>query len=322
MAKVYASPSYLQSKAIANLFLASLFVLPLLLYFYFFFKYSFHFDGYFHLIPVLLTVPANFYLQKAFKLFSGARGESSAKKYLGKLPSDYCVFSNFHLQYEGKECEIDLLVIGSNGIFAVEVKNHKGKISGEADAAYWEQKKTGRKGGVYTAKMKNPIKQVKRSVYILSRSLEENQVRCWITPMVFLTNQPSGVDVESNEVYTCGKSLVYEIENTKAREALDHKKMSRLKNVLLQEDSKSRRTSFVSEVIFTKNNAIAAVLFAAVLGVYSQLPYGNGRHVQPFKMEAGQGRMENNLFLGEYQKLKEEVERRQAEQEQRVKKAY
>lgn len=30
---------------------------------------------------------------------------------------------------KGKECEIDLLVIGSNGIFAVEVKNHKGKIS-------------------------------------------------------------------------------------------------------------------------------------------------------------------------------------------------
>lgn len=147
-------------------------------------------------------------------------------------------------------------------------------------------------------------------------------MRFWITPMVFLTNQPSGVDVESNEVYTCGKSLVYEIENTKAREALDHKKMSRLKNVLLQENSKSSRTSFVSEVIFTKTMQSRLFFLRQCWGVYSQLPYGIGRHVQPFKMEAGQGRMENNLFLGEYQKLKEEVERRQAEQEQRVKKAY
>nr|WP_320147901.1 nuclease-related domain-containing protein [uncultured Anaeromusa sp.] len=288
MASVYTSPSYLKSKGIINLFLASLFVLPLLLYFYFFFKYSFHFDGYFHLIPVLLTVPANFYLQKTFKFFSGARGESGAKKYLEKLPNDYCVFSNLHLQYEGKECEIDLLAIGSNGIFAVEVKNHNGKISGEADSEYWEQKKTGRKGGVYTAKMKNPIKQVKRSVYILSRILEENQVRSWITPMVLLTNQPSGVDVESSVVYTSGESLVYEIESTKTRDPLDTKKISQLEKILQQEASKSSRTSFVSEVLFMKSNAIAVVLLAVVLGIYSQLPYENGRHLQPFKLEAGQ----------------------------------
>ena len=96
MAKVYASPSYLQSKAIVNLFLASLFVLPLLLYFYFFFKYSFHFDGYFHLIPVLLTVPATFYLQKAFKLsFRGLGVKAMPRSILENYPATIAFLAIF-----------------------------------------------------------------------------------------------------------------------------------------------------------------------------------------------------------------------------------
>jgi Nuclease-related domain. len=280
MAVFHKSSSYLLSKAFVNLALAILFILPVALYFYCFAKYHFHFDSFYHLIPVLLAVPANYYAGQFFKLVSGANGESVAKRAIKKLPDSYHVFKNLHLEHEGKECEIDLLVIGNNGIFAVEVKNHNGRISGDANAECWEQEKTGKKGGIYTKSMKNPIKQIKRSVYILSRVLEQNQLRSWITPMVLFTNQSSGLDVISKELYTSGETLVNEIQTTHSRETLDNTKINRLKDLLIRESAKSKRASFLSEVVLTKSNAIAVVLFAVIIGIYSQLPFKDSRHPQ------------------------------------------
>lgn len=280
MAVFHASSSYLKAKGLVYLFLAILFILPLALYFYCFVKYSFHFDGFYHLVPVLLAAPASYYFKQFSILLSGAGGESKAKRSLKKLTDSYHVFSNLSLEYQGKECEIDFLAMGNNGIFAIEVKNHNGRISGEVAAEYWKQEKTGRKGGVYTAKMKNPIKQVKRSVFILSQILGKNQEKAWITPMVLFTNQPTGIGVESKELHTSGESLVYEIQQTQAREPLDNTKINRLKDLLIQEAARSKRSSFVHEVVLTKRNALALVLFAVVIFVYSQLPFGGYLHQQ------------------------------------------
>jgi hypothetical protein len=82
-------------------------------------------------------------IRKFSTLSSGVDGENVAKRAIKKLPDSYHVFRNLHLEHEGKECEIDFLVVGNNGIFAVEVKNHNGRISGDANAEYWEQEKTG-----------------------------------------------------------------------------------------------------------------------------------------------------------------------------------
>ena len=281
MAALHKSASFLVSKAFVNLGFSILFLMPVIAYFLHFAQHGAHFKGLYHLACILPAIPANYYLGNFFKLISGAKGESVAKKYMEKLPADYHVFENIHLQNEDAECEVDLLVIGENGIFAVEVKNHNGKISGDINDRYWEQEKTGRQGGVYTKNIKNPIRQVKRSVYILSQILERNQLRSWITPLVLFTNQPRGVKVESDEVYTSGEALKYDIEHAHARKNLDNATIGRLTKLLIQESKQSRRTSFMAEVILTKSNAIAVALFVVVISLYSQIPYENNRRPLP-----------------------------------------
>ena len=56
-------------------------------------------------------------------LVSGYRGERALVKTAKKLIGDYTVFTNMPVRYKKNRSEIDLLLIGENGILIVEVKN-------------------------------------------------------------------------------------------------------------------------------------------------------------------------------------------------------
>lgn len=62
----------------------------------------------------------NFFLYRA-----GRHGELKIAEKLKKLPDNYSIFASIDLVNRG---DIDFVVIGPSGVYAVEVKNHSGRI--------------------------------------------------------------------------------------------------------------------------------------------------------------------------------------------------
>jgi len=59
------------------------------------------------------------------KFMKGNQGENDCQKVLERLPGTYTVFRDVLIDQHGN---IDYVVVGPNGVFATEVKNHRGKI--------------------------------------------------------------------------------------------------------------------------------------------------------------------------------------------------
>lgn len=85
-------------------------------------------------LAVLFGIILLFFFLKTFfesqevavdKWASGHAGENEAEKYLRRFPDTYTVFRDVWLGGKGN---IDFVVVGPNGVFVVEVKNHAGAI--------------------------------------------------------------------------------------------------------------------------------------------------------------------------------------------------
>lgn len=128
-------------------------------------------------------------------LQAGLEGESDAAKILSKLPDSFTVFQNVDVTYDGKSSEIDSIAVGETGVFIIETKNHKGYITGSVEDKEWHQYKTGRKGGSYSKKLYNPVKQVGTHVYRVAHYLRENGVKVHVTGAVYFTNEECTLDI-------------------------------------------------------------------------------------------------------------------------------
>ena len=69
-------------------------------------------------------------------LKSGIDGERQAAAALRALPYAYHVLVNPVFRVRGKVMELDAVVVGKNGVFIVETKNHAGVITGKTDAEW------------------------------------------------------------------------------------------------------------------------------------------------------------------------------------------
>ena len=126
---------------------------------------------------------------------AGNRGEAYFNNMLKSiLRNDDVLIRNVCLQVNGKEAEIDSLIINNNGIFIVEVKNYNGRLYGDIDDFEWTKEKISPGGNVFYKQVKNPIKQIKRQTYILSQFLKENNIRVWISGYAYFINGNSPVD--------------------------------------------------------------------------------------------------------------------------------
>ena len=129
---------------------------------------------------------------------AGNRGEAYFNNMLKSiLRDDDVLIRNVCLHVNGKEAEIDSLIINNNGIFIVEVKNYNGRLYGDIDDFEWTKEKISPGGNVFYKQVKNPIKQIKRQTYILSQFLKENNIRIWISGYAYFINGNSPVDDES-----------------------------------------------------------------------------------------------------------------------------
>ena len=116
---------------------------------------------------------------KTFQKEAGCRGEKLATNIIKSVlkEGDY-LYTNVSISYNGKKTELDNVVVNKYGVFIFEVKNYNGKLIGEEDDYTWKKYKDDGYGNIFVKEVKNPIKQVKRQIYILARYL--NNFNVWV----------------------------------------------------------------------------------------------------------------------------------------------
>ena len=127
----------------------------------------------------------------------GMQGEATAvRATMSILRGNDRLFTNVHIQYDGKETELDSVIVNEYGVFIIEVKNYVGYITGSEDDYDWIKYKKTDAGNTYEKTVRNPIKQVKRQIYILARYLEYYGSKVWVRGYVILINGNSPVKSE------------------------------------------------------------------------------------------------------------------------------
>lgn len=101
-----------------------------------------------------------------------------------------------NISIHGRNTELDYVVINNNGIFIFEVKNFSGKLVGNEDDQYWNKYKISSGNKEYIKEIRNPIKQLKREIYLLKEYLKYYGVDLWIEGYVLFVNMNSPVESE------------------------------------------------------------------------------------------------------------------------------
>lgn len=126
---------------------------------------------------------------------AGRRGEEVATDIISRvLTDDDILLTNVRISFEGSRSEVDNLIINSHGVFIIEAKNYVGELVGGLDDYEWKKYKTTPGGDIYCKTVKNPIKQVKRQIYILSHILRQHKLDVWVDGYVILLEKNSPVD--------------------------------------------------------------------------------------------------------------------------------
>lgn len=125
---------------------------------------------------------------------AGKRGEKEATGIIKQvLQEDDILLTNVCVKYKEKATELDNVIINRRGVFIIEVKNYSGTLTGKEDDYEWTKYKVSRGGNIYEKQVRNPIKQVRRQVYILARFLKYSGIRVWVEGYVLLLNNNSPV---------------------------------------------------------------------------------------------------------------------------------
>lgn len=135
---------------------------------------------------------------------SGLKGQNLVEQYLSPLDDKYYLINNLSLPF--KNCDIDHLLIGPNGLFLIETKHYKGEISCIGDS--WRYQKVGKNGGIYRGYINNPSRQLKRNVWELKTFLDkkskklfdDTQFPYWIQGMVVFTNEDAQINIKDETV--------------------------------------------------------------------------------------------------------------------------
>lgn len=126
---------------------------------------------------------------------AGRYGERVAIQLIQEILNEKDVLlTNVKISFEDRETELDDVIINNRGVFIIEVKNYSGTLSGDEDDFEWIKNKETEAGIFYHKMVKNPIKQVKRQISILSQYLRENGVFIWVEGYTFLVENNSPIN--------------------------------------------------------------------------------------------------------------------------------
>ena len=136
---------------------------------------------------------------KASSLKYGIKGERDTAALISRLPDGYYGIQNATVSFEGKQSEIDMIVVGPSGVFIVESKSRNGQITGDYDAKYWTQHKVGRGGTPYSSDFYSPVKQVGTHVYRLAHFLRSRGIGINIEGAVYMSSENSSLSLRGTE---------------------------------------------------------------------------------------------------------------------------
>jgi hypothetical protein len=132
------------------------------------------------------------------QLEAGLRGQNRMTEVLARLDDDYYLLNNLSLP--GRADDVDHMVVGPNGIFALETKNHRGRIfwrEGE-----WYQAKVSRKGRPQPEEpIRDPSQQLKQNVDYLRSCINHTdpalsqRTRLWIEGAAVFTHPTVMLDL-------------------------------------------------------------------------------------------------------------------------------
>ena len=145
-----------------------------------------------YLVAFLFFIASAFFFESHTTWSSGAEGEEKVAEYLKLLGDSYQVIHDVVLP--GRIGNIDHIVLGENGIFVVETKNHKGYITCNGD--WWKQRKIGRRGTPYLGSIGSPSKQVKRKAVLLNKFIQDHfKTNLYVNGIVVFTNEAARLKI-------------------------------------------------------------------------------------------------------------------------------
>jgi hypothetical protein len=109
------------------------------------------------------------------------------------LSDDHTAFYGYPLKRGG---DLDCLVLGPTGLYALEVKHHNGTI--QYTEGGWSQVKVGQGGTAYRGKLKNPSGQMMSGLHEVKELLAAKGVRVFIQGVVVFTNPDLQLSIEKS----------------------------------------------------------------------------------------------------------------------------
>lgn len=142
---------------------------------------------------------------------SGVTGEQKSVNIISSVLNDnYSVICNPKIVYDGKQSEMDVVVVGPNGVFIFEVKNYLGQITGDMGDHDWSHIRNERLSSFYS-----PVKQVSTHRYRLNSLICSKGVNVSVVASVFFVNEEAVVNITGNSnvcVLTINNNISYQIK--------------------------------------------------------------------------------------------------------------
>lgn len=191
-------------------------------------------------IPVILLASALVFgivflvFRKKYDILqSGVRGEETTLKILQKLPKEFTILSNPVILNRGITMELDFVVVGKNGVFIVESKNHRGIISGKTSKTNWRQVKHGKNDKVYEKDIANPVKQSYRQCRRMEELFKDFDITANVYPILYFVDSRTELKINDDAdlnvaIFNKEESLLNYIQNTKGRETVSSNELAKI----------------------------------------------------------------------------------------------
>jgi hypothetical protein len=191
-------------------------------------------------IPIILLISSLIcivvflsYRKRYGILQAGVRGEDTTRKILQKLPKEFTVLTNPVILNRGITMELDFVVVGKNGVFIVESKNHRGIITGKTSWSSWKQVKHGKNDKVYEKEITNPVKQAYRQSKRMEEVFRDFNIAANVYSILYFVDNRTELkiidDADMNvAIFNNEESLLNYIRNTKGRETVSSDELAKI----------------------------------------------------------------------------------------------
>lgn len=182
---------------------------------------------------IALAVAFLVFRKKYGILQAGVRGEETTLKILQKLPKEFTILTNPVILNRGITMELDFVVVGKNGVFIVESKNHRGIITGKTSKPNWKQVKHGKNDKVYEKEITNPVKQSYRQCRRMEELFKDFDITATVYPVLYFVDSRTELKIHDDAdlnvaIFSKEESLLNYIQNTKGRETVSSNELAKI----------------------------------------------------------------------------------------------